>query len=66
MASLTLSTLPSLAVTTSKLFGGPACWVIATDRSDAGVHTLGVHGTYSFVLPDLGPGAVRELRDPDN
>jgi len=27
---------------------------------------LGVHGTYSFVLPDLGPGAIRELRDPDN
>jgi len=26
---------------------------------------LGVHGTYSFVLPDLGPGAIRELRDPD-
>ena len=27
---------------------------------------LGVHGTYSFVLPDLAPGAIRELRDPDN
>jgi TnpA family transposase len=27
---------------------------------------LGVHGTYSFVLPDLGPGAIRELRDPDH
>ncbi|HUY49236.1 MAG TPA: Tn3 family transposase [Streptosporangiaceae bacterium] len=26
---------------------------------------LGVHGTYSFVLPDLAPGAIRELRDPD-
>jgi hypothetical protein len=25
---------------------------------------LGVHGTYSFVLPDLAPGAIRELRDP--
>jgi len=24
-----------------------------------------VHGTYSFVLPDLAPGAIRELRDPD-
>ena len=27
---------------------------------------LGVHGTYSFVLPDLAPGAIRELRDPDD
>ena len=27
---------------------------------------LGVHGTYSFVLPDLGPSAIRELRDPEN
>jgi Tn3 transposase DDE domain len=26
---------------------------------------LGVHGTYSFVLPDLAPGAIRDLRDPD-
>lgn len=26
---------------------------------------LGVHGIYSFVLPELGPGAIRELRDPD-
>jgi len=26
---------------------------------------LGVHGTYSFVLPDLAPGAIRELRNPD-
>jgi hypothetical protein len=26
---------------------------------------LGVHGTYSFVLPDLAPGAIRELRAPD-
>ena len=26
---------------------------------------LGIHGTYSFVLPDLGLGAIRELRDPD-
>jgi Tn3 transposase DDE domain len=26
---------------------------------------LGVHGTYNFVLPDLPPGAIRELRDPD-
>lgn len=26
---------------------------------------LGVHGTYSFALPDLEPGAIRELRDPD-
>jgi hypothetical protein len=24
-----------------------------------------VHGTYSFALPDLEPGAIRELRDPD-
>ena len=24
-----------------------------------------VHGTYSFVLPDLAPGAIRELRNPD-
>jgi hypothetical protein len=27
---------------------------------------LGVHGTYSFVLPDLAPGAIRELRNPDD
>ena len=26
---------------------------------------LGVHGTYSFLLPELAPGAIRELRDPD-
>ena len=26
---------------------------------------LGVHGTYSFVLPDLAPGAIRDLRDPE-
>ena len=26
---------------------------------------LGVHGAYSFVLPDLASGAIRELRDPD-
>ncbi len=26
---------------------------------------LGVHGTYSFLLPDLAPGAIREIRDPD-
>ncbi|CNF14031.1 Transposase and inactivated derivatives%2C TnpA family [Mycobacterium tuberculosis] len=26
---------------------------------------LGVHGAYSFVLPDLSPGAIRDLRDPD-
>ena len=26
---------------------------------------LGVHGTYSFALPDLEPGAIRKLRDPD-
>ncbi|MQA17193.1 MAG: Tn3 family transposase [Pseudonocardiaceae bacterium] len=26
---------------------------------------LGVHGTYSFVLPDLAPGAIRDLRNPD-
>ncbi|SQD97346.1 MULTISPECIES: Tn3 family transposase [unclassified Parafrankia] len=26
---------------------------------------LGVHGTYNFVLPDLAPGTIRELRDPD-
>ena len=23
-----------------------------------------VHGSYSFVLPELAPGAIRELRDP--
>ena len=27
---------------------------------------LGVHGTYAFALPDLAPGAIRDLRDPDN
>jgi TnpA family transposase len=26
---------------------------------------LGVHGTYSFMLPDLAPGAIRGLRNPD-
>ncbi len=26
---------------------------------------LGVHGTYIFALPDLAPGTIRELRDPD-
>jgi hypothetical protein len=26
---------------------------------------LGVHGTYSFTLPDFAPGAIRDLRDPD-
>ena len=26
---------------------------------------LGVHGAYSFVLPELAPGAIRDLRDPD-
>jgi TnpA family transposase len=26
---------------------------------------LGVHGTYSFALPDLEPGTIRELRDLD-
>lgn len=26
---------------------------------------LGVHGTYSFARPDLAPGAIRDLRDPD-
>ena len=31
------------------------------------VHShLGVHGTYTFALPDLVPGAIRDLRDPDN
>ncbi len=26
---------------------------------------LGVHGAYSFLLPDMAPGAIRDLRDPD-
>jgi hypothetical protein len=26
---------------------------------------LGVHGAYSFLLPELAAGAIRELRDPD-
>jgi hypothetical protein len=26
---------------------------------------LGVHGAYIFLLPDLAPGAIRALRDPD-
>ena len=26
---------------------------------------LGVHGAYSFLLPDLAPGAIRDLRDPE-
>ncbi|GAA5065178.1 TnpA family transposase [Thermocatellispora tengchongensis] len=30
------------------------------------VHShLGVHGTYTFALPELAPGAIRDLRDPD-
>ena len=29
------------------------------------VHShLGVHGAYTFALPDLAPGAIRDLRDP--
>jgi hypothetical protein len=31
----------------------------------AGCPDKNVHGTYSFALPDLEPGAIRELRDPD-
>jgi Tn3 transposase DDE domain len=27
-------------------------------------HHLGVHGKYSFLLPEL-PGGLRDLRDPD-
>ena len=39
-------------------------------RSDASQpararYWLGVHGTYSFVLPGLAPGAIRRLRNPD-
>jgi hypothetical protein len=26
---------------------------------------LGVHGAYNFLLPDLPPGAIRELRAPE-
>jgi len=26
---------------------------------------LGVHGACNFLLPDLGPSAIRDLRDPD-
>jgi len=26
---------------------------------------LGVHGAYNFLLPDLAPGVIRDLRDPD-
>jgi TnpA family transposase len=26
---------------------------------------LGVHGAYNFMLPDLAPGAIRDLRNPD-
>jgi hypothetical protein len=26
---------------------------------------LGVHGAYNFLLPDLAPGTIRDLRDPD-
>ncbi|WP_061081007.1 Tn3 family transposase [Nocardiopsis alborubida] len=30
------------------------------------VHShLGVHGTYTFALPELAPGAIREPRDPE-
>ncbi|MFC6580916.1 Tn3 family transposase [Planomonospora parontospora] len=30
------------------------------------VHSyLGVHGTYTFALPGLAPGAIRDLRNPD-
>ncbi|MFI7611066.1 hypothetical protein ACIBP6_07585 [Nonomuraea terrae] len=29
------------------------------------VHShLGVHGTYTFALPDLATGAIRDLREP--
>ena len=26
---------------------------------------LGVHGAYSFLLPNRAPGTIRALRDPD-
>lgn len=26
---------------------------------------LGVHGAYNFLLPDLAPRTIRDLRDPD-
>ncbi|GAA4062208.1 Tn3 family transposase [Actinomadura miaoliensis] len=26
---------------------------------------LGAHGAYNFLLPDLVPGAIRDLRAPD-
>ncbi|MFE3455175.1 hypothetical protein ACFXJ8_40285 [Nonomuraea sp. NPDC059194] len=30
------------------------------------VHShLGVHGAYTFAMPDLAPGAIRDLRDPN-
>ncbi len=31
----------------------------------AGCPDKNFRGTYSFVLPDLAPGAIRELRAPD-
>jgi hypothetical protein len=31
----------------------------------AGCPDKNVHGTYGFVLPDLAPGAIRDLRAPD-
>jgi hypothetical protein len=36
------------------------------EGSSPGCPDKNVHGTYSFVLPDLAPGTIRELRNPDN
>ncbi|WP_156325465.1 Tn3 family transposase [Nonomuraea sp. SBT364] len=33
--------------------------------SPFGRRHINVIGTYTFALPDLGPGSVRELRNPD-
>ncbi|GAA3710997.1 hypothetical protein GCM10022224_090580 [Nonomuraea antimicrobica] len=39
----------------------PAIWEKRTV-----VHShLGVHDTYTFAMPDLSPGAIRDLRDPN-
>ena len=40
-------------------------WEEIKKDPSAGCPDKNVHGTYSFALPDLEPGTIRQLRDPD-
>ena len=51
------------AVRQLKAEGYPVCEEDMARLSPFVSRHLGVHGTYSFVLPDLALGAIRELRD---